>query len=226
MDIENEYYTLLSSLPESENSKRAKELNDELDYLKVLLAEYLNSVQDEVKQKDTINQEIQSILLDPIHPEEIAISSTELLDVFIKERVKFDRGEWESFLHLWNEELTTLDYQSSIERIHEDFNKEGAEGIRKRAGWKKFLLPDRMMMLNFNYTTIADDYLSWDKEKYHLINHIHVELLTTTESISCVLNGTKILLINNVWLAAVFKPVFKVLTMVQQILTFRRLNLL
>lgn len=226
VDIENEYYTLLSSLPESENSKRAKELNDELDYLKVLLAEYLNSVQDEVKQKDTINQEIQSILLDPIHPEEIAISSTELLDVFIKERVKFDRGEWESFLHLWNEELTTLDYQSSIERIHEDFNKEGAEGIRKRAGWKKFLLPDRMMMLNFNYTTIADDYLSWDKEKYHLINHIHVELLTTTESISCVLNGTKILLINNVWLAAVFKPVFKVLTMVQQILTFRRLNLL
>lgn len=176
VDIENEYYTLLSSLPESEDNKRAEELNDELDYLRVLLAEYLNTVQTEAKQKEFINPSIQSVLLEPIQPEEVAISSTELLDAFIKERIKFDRVAWKSFLQSWNEKLTTLDYQSSIKGIQENYNKEGIEGIRNRIGWKKFLLPDRMMLLNFNYTSIADYYLSWDKENHHLINHIHGQL--------------------------------------------------
>lgn len=174
VDIENEYYSLLSSLPESEDNKRAKELNDELDYLRLLLAEYLNTVQTEANQKKIINPSIWNVLLEPIRPEEIAISAAGLLDNFIEERIKL--VEWESFLQSWNEELTTLDYLSSLRGIQEDYSKEGVEGLRNQILWEKFLLPDKMLLLNFNYTSIADDYLSWDKKKHHLINHIHGQL--------------------------------------------------
>lgn len=179
VDIENEYYAILQSLQTDNAYDCPKELNEELDYLKTKLAEYLHAVQSSIKQDTLSISTLKDMLLEPIHPCEIAVSAKKLLDEFVKRRLYYDETDWRDLWASWNKTwgACTSSFMSNLKKDYEQrIVKEGIESILDSQIPKNFLLPDRLLLLNFNYTRTADAYLAWDEEHLHLINHIHGEL--------------------------------------------------
>ena len=73
VDIENEYYKSLLSIVQSENADNAaKKLNDELDYIKSLLAEYLTTVQKDITPA-IVNTDIKQKIFEPFRPNDISV---------------------------------------------------------------------------------------------------------------------------------------------------------
>ncbi len=179
VDIENEYYAILQSLQKENMYKSPKHLNDELEYIKTKLAEYLKFVQCCINQDIILNDTLNDMLLEPIHPCEIAVNAKAFLDEFVNRRLDYTETDWRYLWNSWNKTWGTCT-SSFMMNLRKDYEQriaeEGIESILEGQIPKNFLLPDRMLLLNFNYTNIADSYLAWDKEQLHQINHIHGDL--------------------------------------------------
>ncbi len=113
VDIEDVYYEFLKK------SDNPKQLNDDLEYLKGKLIEYLQSL-----QENAINPTIKNQILQPIYAEDIAVGSS---------------GQ---------------------------FSKIGMKFPDRK--------PNRIQLLNFNYTKIADMYMP--RSGVFSVNHIHGSL--------------------------------------------------
>ncbi|MCM1078262.1 MAG: bacteriophage abortive infection AbiH family protein [Bacteroidales bacterium] len=179
VDIENEYYAILQSMQKDNGYESPKQLNDELDYIKTKLAEYLNSIQGSIKLDLLQNNTLNDMLLEPIYPCEIAVNAKAFLDEFVNRRLDYTETDWKYLWYSWNKTwgACTSSFMMNLRKDYEQqIAKEGIERILEGQIPKNFLLPDRMLLLNFNYTNIADLYLAWDKEQLHRINHIHGDL--------------------------------------------------
>lgn len=179
VDIENEYYTLLQSLRKDDVCNSPKRLNDELDYLKGNLAEYLNTVQSGINFNILPINELKDLMLAPFHPCEIAVSAKSIFDNFVKTRLDYTEQDWADLWVSWNKtwDSITRAFMSDLKKKYErSIADEGIESVLCHQIPEYFLLPDRMLLLNFNYTKIADTYLDWDREKLHQTIHIHGEL--------------------------------------------------
>lgn len=113
VDIEDVFYVFLKK------SLVPKLINDDLEFIKEKLIEYLNTL-----TEPTLNSIIRNQIFAPISQEDIAIGS---MEAFFKMRVT-----------------------------------------------SRSLSPDKIMLLNFNYTKTADMYKSWPSGFY--VNHIHGSL--------------------------------------------------
>lgn len=139
VDIENEYYRLLKQLSShyvsNPNlvSQKVVKLNNELEFLKSQLTEYLTQVQNEYLTEDqNINPEIEKLIFEHINEkDDISLEA--------KERT------------LLNKTKATID---------------------KFYGWR----PDKIMILNFNYTKTAE--MQNNRHSFSDIkpNYIHGEL--------------------------------------------------
>lgn len=69
VDIENEYYVLLTK---QINSNTAVDLNSQLNFLKLKLAEYLREIQKQ-NSSNSVNPEVFNIIMEPIHVGDISI---------------------------------------------------------------------------------------------------------------------------------------------------------
>lgn len=72
VDIENEYYNLLKEYVDAGESKLACELNDQLDFIREKLTEYLSNIQENMSG-EFISEEIKNILIEPFSETDIAI---------------------------------------------------------------------------------------------------------------------------------------------------------
>ena len=187
-NIENTYYRLLfpfigdSFFPYYDN--KPKELNEELAYVRTLLIEYLKTVQEKYISDAIVNQDIKEKMYSPFNPKDISISGMPEWSKFVHERFQIDSyikwgaiSNWDELFEAFDvidRSQRKLEIKNFVKSNQEQVGYMGIESIVKNDFPKHFLLPNRIMLLNFNYTNTADLYLR--KNERFMVNHIHGNL--------------------------------------------------
>lgn len=163
VDIENEYYHLLTEYAlTNSNAKYLKGLNEQLGYLKDLLAKYLGFIDE---QDVGINESIKRKIYAPIKLDDISVASKSILkenveswieqnDIVVKDKIR---------RYGLNEE----EFNETIMYFQEKYK---AGKVLFTDVPRQYLLPDAVMLLNFNYTHTAQLYYNAD---LGFINYIH-----------------------------------------------------
>jgi hypothetical protein len=165
VDIENEYYELLKKFALQDNdATKVEELNKQLHFLQDKLVEYISLVnKEEVKPVPGIKSAIYS----PFNQSDISIDGMHALEEHVKYGLKLDDKSWEIKIRQYESICYTKGYVDSYKEKNPDSEKIDWECIPK-----ELLLPNQIMLLNFNYTKTAELYCPNDKEIFS-INHIH-----------------------------------------------------
>lgn len=172
VDIENEYYQCLLKSDE----RTTKELNKSFEYIKQKLVEYLRTI----KYPNIIN-EIHALIQTPIRKSDVSISGLNYWNDFVDVRCNYGEEEWNELFSDY--EIKTIAnpgnlYKDMIDRwglpkkSHYDLSE--ISKMNESELLPHTLIPDRTLLLNFNYTTVADQYLP-NAERFSTI-HIHGEL--------------------------------------------------
>lgn len=162
VDIENEYYRLLTYAALTDySSSNIKELNSQLQYVENLLVKYLSEVSSKgVTSSDLIKLKIYS----PINPQDISIEFNDRFCAYLETCIKNPVSVWEEKMDHYGLDKCSLsileDYIRNNKNYHLDYPK-------------LFMLPNKILFLNFNYTNTADGYI---KENVSSQIHIHGEL--------------------------------------------------
>lgn len=153
VDIEKEYYNLLSKDFESSDNESIEQLNRELECLKNNLIVYLNEVEKKLINEYIIDNNIKEKILEPINPRDISIEAKEKFAFFKNNRIAHD-SQWKTLLSKYH-----------THKLIKDIDQRNP---------KELYLPDSILLLNFNYTKTADLYLP--NEDIFKVNHIHGKL--------------------------------------------------
>ena len=163
VDIENEYYHLLTEYALTNRfNEDVKGLNVQLRYLKDLLVKYLDNID---KQKVSINESIKSKIYTPITLDDISVAGKSILkenvdswieqnDIVVKDKIR-------------RSGLNEEDFNEAITYFRENYK---AGKVLFTDVPRQYLLPDAVMLLNFNYTHTAQLYHNAD---LGFINYIH-----------------------------------------------------
>lgn len=185
VDIENEYYLLLKKIVKKETCgySEVKQLDAELKLVADKLKTYLNYLQTHYIKDGMLIKNIQNIIYGPIHIDDISNQGKERFNQFLEERFKYliDNTEWKNRLFSNRFELSYItingeirDYRSYLKPKEEAREHLDLVAKKSRLVPDCFLLPDQILLLNFNYTKTADLYIP--KGSDFRINHIHGEL--------------------------------------------------
>ena len=172
VDIEADYYAMLVECKGKKDE--LERLNKDFAVIQDLLVEYLNEIQELKINKDVLIEEIENQMLSPFSANEISIESNDKWQTFLKSR--FERNDIVKNIMLY----MSLDVPRRVLEIKNflSSNRERVSCLGIEAVGDEFpsdiLYPDRVMLLNFNYTKTADLYL---ENKYFIVNHIHGDLL-------------------------------------------------
>lgn len=140
VDIEHEYYKLLLEAIKKSYPK-PKVVNEQLGFIQKFLTEYLNSL--EIESIKPIEQ-IRNYIFEPIDENDIAVES---------------KGKYTDFkLNIYKRRLHQPEYEKAYGFYNVDENAPCPA------------LPDNILLLNFNYTSISDLY---DKSEVTRSIHIH-----------------------------------------------------
>ena len=165
--IEDIYYAFLKS------SDDPGQINDDLEFIKKKLIEYLNSL-----EKPSVNPIIKKQILSPISKEEIAIESKRQWDEMMKERLNYEDIEWKNLIDGYYTDYGSIrSAESSIEHFKSEFATDIRSGTFDNVVESlcpAFRLPDNIMLLDFNYTNTTDLYIP--KADKFSVNHIHGSL--------------------------------------------------
>jgi len=181
VDIENVYYKHLS-----EESEHPEKVNAEMDLIRNKLIDYLIEIQKSVEEvgiQDTLRKK----MLAPFDKRDFAIGALDKWHEMLQQRVGYGKETWNewmsSFFNRDRSWIQTNDVNSFISNHADEIKDNGIKGFDDGKIPIGFLLPDRMLMLNFNYTSVADSYFPMD-ERFS-INHIHGELSKPESVIFC-----------------------------------------
>lgn len=176
VDIERIYYTLLcESLKENSNVSHS-ELNKQLAALTKKLTEYLTYIENNNNEiKWNLKNAITRKLYSPIIPNDIAICASQQRRDWIEqlkhedsESLYYKLGDYEQYYKYLGSEIT-----NGIKHIQKDETivYQSFELV------SKLFLPEKIMLVNFNYTNIADSYIpSKQDNQTFSINYIHGSL--------------------------------------------------
>ena len=172
VDIENVYFRHLS-----DDHEKPEKVNEELLCIRKRLIDYLNVVMDAVS-KELFKAEIQRKMLAPFEKRDFAINSMDSWKSMLQQRVDYRNEVWSELISSYlNQDSAWIEY-NRIERFFSDnserIRSKGIESIEESRLPLGIFLPDRVMMLNFNYTDVADSY--FPKVDRLSVNHIHGEL--------------------------------------------------
>lgn len=169
VDIEKEYYDLLrnSIINPDSCDYTITELNEQLHYIQELLVQYLSSV---TTDNIECNNEIQRQIHESIRKDDVCVSQLQFYYDYVDYLIRQDNAYQQLLCrygykgpdrHFMAENFRQLKKQfksaSEIEEIH----------------LKDLIIPENIMLLNFNYTEAADKY---GYLKVTSINHIHGDL--------------------------------------------------
>ena len=180
VDIEADYY---EKLKEYALNKRGnvKQLNKELSYIEKKLIEYLKIEQDKFDEF-YIEEDLQDIIYEPFSDISVSLKGKKCLDEHIEQDCK-DKENDNLRIKLENygyDIKKVSDYIDYLFNKSKELNKSISNFIRTERFLKgdkfpkELLLPNSIMLLNFNYTKIADKYMT--RYFQWLPNHIHGEL--------------------------------------------------
>lgn len=165
VDIENDYYELLKEyVLDNASEVQIDELNAQLHDLQTLLVMYLDSI----KISNTLlNNNIRQKIYAPIKIQDISIEGQQAL----KEHVEYG-------LNLDNKSLDAKFRQYSacyVSGFVDDYRKKyGNKMLKEDELPQELLLPNNIMLLNFNYTHTAQLYLK--DGSIFTVNQIHGDL--------------------------------------------------
>lgn len=163
VDIENDYYDLLKEYALSDDSaKKVEDLNRQLQYIKELLIKYLGYIE---KQKVAKNESIKEKIYAPIKLDDISVSGKNILKEWVDSWMKQNESFVIEKMHRYGWKVG--DYIDNIRYFREKYN-EGK--ILFTDVPRSYLLPDAVMLLNFNYTQTAQFYHA---SNLGFINYIH-----------------------------------------------------
>lgn len=180
VDIEADYYELLKDYALNKRGN-VKQLNDELSYIEKKLIEYLKIEQDKFDEF-YIEEDLQDIIYEPFSDISVSLKGKKCLDEHIEQDCK-DKENDNLRIKLENygyDIKKVSDYIDYLFNKSKELNKSISNFIRTERFLKgdkfpkELLLPNRIMLLNFNYTKIADKYMT--RYFQWLPNHIHGEL--------------------------------------------------
>lgn len=175
VDIENEYYELLIGpvVNKVYYGCSYKDLNEQLDFIKSKLIEYLNSI---VVDSDKYNSSIQRKIFSPINPQDICVAGVDELLNHIRHRLDSSEIEWREFFKLYDVNPNLFPY-SELQELKDEFShcNNLDDLVNNRPAFRCCLYPDQIMFLNFNYTSTADLYIKKGNSEFTL-NHIHGKL--------------------------------------------------
>lgn len=175
VDIESEYYFWLKRIFRETDCgyEGAKPLNKELDEIKKRLIEYLDGIQKNQIKPDLVKECIQKAIHEPCEAQDISIDGQPAFEDFEKKRLNFLATHSDSAIEFflnqfgypyhsdideYNKKIANANYQFGGDRFN---YSQHISNINKRREIVPdfFLLPDQILLLNFNYTTTADMYL-------------------------------------------------------------------
>lgn len=173
VDIEGVYYKLLCESIKENPRVTHEELNKQLDVLTQKLYEYLTLNNN--NHKIEINDSIKKKIYESIKKHDIAVEAKQTFRDLIAERMEYNKmfdviGSYINELsmyksiHKYDVEDHIKDLQEKDESIWEMRNNDTPA-----------LLPNSIMLVNFNYTHTADTYLP-KFGRHFRINHIHGDL--------------------------------------------------
>ena len=167
VDVENEYYELLKKYTGEESPKtKIDELNKQLSFLQDKLIEYLSGVN---SQEVLMDKGIKTKIYAPFCEKDVAIGGKSAWEDHIKYGLSLDEDGWR--YKLWQYGKDNASCMSYVNSYKEKYEK-GEEIIECEKD--EFLLPNHIMLLNFNYTQTAELYAT--QESGFTINHIHGKL--------------------------------------------------
>ena len=190
VDIENEFYLWLKKIHEHDCSEYncPTPLNEELESIKECLVEYLKSIQKELISPELVKDCIWKTIYEPFNARDISVGAQGLFEEFLVARLKYlfteDDREISSFLYRFGQSFceTHSDIESYKELVQNPSAPDSPDIAKhlKKVNDNKgevpscFLLPEQILLLNFNYTKTADLYIP-AKSDFE-VNHIHGEL--------------------------------------------------
>ena len=143
IDIEKEYYNLLSLDFESSDNESIAKLNNELAFLKSQLIAYLNNIEKEFINDSIVKGSIKAKMLEPINPRDISVRAKIKVDAFKHSRLmQYNDTQWNILLNKYG-------YKEPFDIIN----------AKDKSSYKEIYLPNSILLLNFNYTRTADLYL-------------------------------------------------------------------
>lgn len=191
VDIEYEYYKYLCGLmkkldlsdeedTKKEVSKEIDELNEEMKFITKKLKEYLKRKDGRVDENciridgEPLRRDIRDKMMMPLSKQEIAVEALEQWDSFVKEKYSVVRKE---------------DDEKTFSQYRKDNGELNIEWLMERENPDE-LRPDEILILNFNYTSLAEAYHTriTDNPKYKdkgtaYLNQIHGTLYGKEEII-------------------------------------------
>lgn len=168
VDIENDYYDLLKEyLNDNAPEEKIVALHSELQLLQEKLVEYLKSIK---VSDELLNTGIRQKIYAPFKTTEISISGQQALKEHIEAGLKLSDNDWEWKLRPYGSNCYTKGYV-------EEYKKRLSNNdpyVGQEEPPHELMLPNNIMLLNFNYTHTADMYCK--KAGIFTVNHIHGDL--------------------------------------------------
>ena len=171
VDIENEYYKLLIKNNAVVNGT-VEELNNQLQFLKDNLIEYLSSI---IIEDNLRNDLIREIIYSPIKHRDIAVSCTDKLVEHIQNELTRRDEDFLMKMGVYKYKYNNYQLLNGFRKEQDSTVKSIQTKILSNEYPNEFFLPNEIMLLNFNYTNTAKLYLPTPKPGFE-INHIHGEL--------------------------------------------------
>jgi len=171
VDIEAEYYRMLNSVYLSSPQR----LNEEFAIVRKKLIEYLTSIQDSNINDSIVNQATRDCMMAPFCEKEISIEGRDKWVDFLKCRIEDE--DLSGIMKLYkktNIRKRVADISNFKKKWQDQIDNDGIETVNEELP-SDMLYPDRIMLLNFNYTKTADMYMPADKHHFP-VNHIHGHL--------------------------------------------------
>ena len=172
VDIENVFFKHLCN-----DSEKPEEVNKELSWVRKRLIDYLNEVMN-AAPKELFKSDIQKMMLAPSNKRDFAINAMDSWKSMLQQRVDYPNEVWSELISsCLNQDRVWIEY-NRVERFFTDnserIKNNGIDSIEESRFPLGLFLPDRVLMLNFNYTNIADSY--FPQVDRLSVNHIHGEL--------------------------------------------------
>ena len=165
VDIENEYYDLLKKyVQEDALESKIEKLHKQLNYLQEKLVEYLCHIEISDKIKTDIRQKIYA----PFDTTDISVEGRHALEEHIKYGLQLNENSWNRKLRQYGSDCYSIGWVDDYRK------KYGKEVIMENDLPDELLLPNQIMLLNFNYTDTVQKYCK-DGEIF-TVNQIHGNL--------------------------------------------------
>lgn len=186
VDIEADYYELLKDYALNKRGD-VKQLNEELSYIEKKLIEYLKEVESNYYENRI--DELQAMIYTPFSFDDISLKGeTNIIEHIIKQ-CEYSQGDiLATKLHGYNVLQDRINDAILKAKEYLNSSKEYSQNssiyikdlistdmlVKDKTYFNELLYPDSIMLLNFNYTKIADNYLNHGF--VYEINHIHGKL--------------------------------------------------